>query len=176
MNERAEIWRPIIGYCRYEISSLGRVKSLPRERLSSSGGRYTTREIVLREAVNRYGYRVVSLRRDDGCQITKTVHRLVASAFVENPYLHAEVNHFDGDKTNNRAVNLEWVSRQQNEIHKAIVLRASSGEKNHISKLTSGAVRAIRASSDSHVSLARRFGVSPSAVRCARSGRTWSHI
>lgn len=103
----AEIWKPIIGYeGLFEISNLGRVKSLnyygrgkPKVlELSAKGGKYIK----------------VTLFKD-GCQKTFTVHRLVAAAFLPEPTPEqTQVNHIDGDKQNNYASNLEWVSPKQN--------------------------------------------------------------
>ena len=62
------------------------------------------------------GYFVVSLSRG-GKGTTKRIHRLVAAAFIPNPKGKREVNHIDCDKSNNAAVNLEWVSSSENKIH-----------------------------------------------------------
>lgn len=69
-------------------------------------------DLVLRPRTNPNGYQIVTL---DGKQLL--VHRLVASHFLPNPYNHPEVNHKDGDKSNNHVANLEWCSRDQNIQH-----------------------------------------------------------
>ena len=112
-----EIWKPINGYeGKYEVSNLGRVRSLDRVlyQKDSHGGMMTKHyagQIVV-PADNGNGYKIVMLRsmkRDP-----RYVHRLVAEAFVQNPNGYAEVNHKDYDKANNSADNLEWVTRRMN--------------------------------------------------------------
>jgi hypothetical protein len=108
-----EIWKDIIGYeGLYQVSNLGRVKSLSRyDRL----GRYHTGKI-LSDCDNGTGYRIVGLKVD-GKQKTFTIHRLVATAFIENLHNYDYVNHKDGDKTNNRVDNLEWCTASENMLH-----------------------------------------------------------
>lgn len=69
------------------------------------------------------GYKAV-LIRDNGKERTVFVHRLVALAFVPNPNNKPQVNHKDGDKTNNRPENLEWVTLAENMKHRAEVLKS----------------------------------------------------
>lgn len=69
------------------------------------------------------GYKAV-LIRDNGKERTVFVHRLVALAFVPNPDNKPQVNHIDGNKTNNRAENLEWVTLAENMRHRAEVLKS----------------------------------------------------
>ncbi len=69
-------------------------------------------DVVLSPRTNPNGYSVVTL---DGKQVA--VHRLVAMHFLPNPYQHPQVNHKDGDKTNNHVSNLEWCSAEHNAQH-----------------------------------------------------------
>lgn len=77
----------------------------------------------------------------NGKQTTGLVHRLVASAFVPNPESKREVNHIDGNKENNCADNLEWVTAKENIAHarKTGLMRESD---EHLAKLNDGAQRA----------------------------------
>lgn len=110
--ERIENWKPIKGYeGLYEISDWGRVKSLARV-----GNKQRTTDIIMKLNKGKNGYLLVGLCRN-GRVATKSVHRLVAETFVPNTERKGFVNHIDADKTNNRACNLEWVTRQENERH-----------------------------------------------------------
>lgn len=107
-----EEWRPVVGYeGLYEVSNLGRVRSLPRWRSHQQ-------KLVLRCSSNNSGYQQVHLSTHNK-QKSMTVHRLVAQAFIPNPENKPEINHIDGDKTNNKIDNLEWVNRKEN-VHHAI--------------------------------------------------------
>lgn len=67
------------------------------------------------------GYEAVSLYKNNK-RTHKTVHRLVAEAFIPNPDNKPEVNHINGDKADNRIENLEWVTRSENKLHRYRVL------------------------------------------------------
>lgn len=101
-----EEWRPVKGYeGLYEVSNMGRVKSL----------HYGKRRI-LKQSVLPNGYMKVVLNKD-GTANMKTVHRLVATAFIRNPNNYGVVNHKDGNKKNNTVDNLEWCTRSYNTKH-----------------------------------------------------------
>lgn len=107
-----EIWKDVVGYeGLYQVSNLGRVRSLDtHDRL----GRLR-RGRVLKDSNNGTGYRMVNLKHD-GKQRMRTVHRLVMETFVPNND-DLEINHIDGDKSNNTLVNLEWCTRSENVTH-----------------------------------------------------------
>ena len=111
-----EEWRDIKGYeGRYQVSNLGRVKSLNYRR--------TNREKILNLGYSHNKYLLVSL----GSNPRKTfrVHRLVAEAFIPNPNNYKEVNHKDEDKTNNHVSNLEWCIHKYNMNYGTRTQRAS---------------------------------------------------
>lgn len=110
-----EVWKPISGFeGLYEVSNFGRVRSLTR---FATNGRLFEGQL-LNTADNGTGYRVVNLHKD-GKQKMILVHRLVAQAFIknENPEKKHQINHIDGDKTNNAVSNLEWCSWKENMDH-----------------------------------------------------------
>ena len=108
-----EVWRDIEGYeGRYQVSSMGRVKSLGRK---DRFGR-VIKERILEPAVTHNGYLRVGLHVDGKRKMLR-VHRLVCEAFHENPDNKSEVNHVNEDKTDNRACNLEWSTRTENCNH-----------------------------------------------------------
>ena len=108
-----EIWKDIDGYPDYMVSNMGRVKSLERNVVKGKGGLYKIEEKILKSIKKRDGYLQINLSKD-GKQKTHLIHRLVAQAFLLNPNNLVEINHIDEDKTNNRADNLEWCSREYN--------------------------------------------------------------
>lgn len=111
-NTQGEVWKSVVGYEGiYEVSNMGRVKSLTRV-IINKGRPCCLKEIILKTPVGNRGYPVVNLMGKSA-----TVHRMVANAFLPNPDNKPEVNHLDGSKTNNRVENLEWNTGTENQIH-----------------------------------------------------------
>lgn len=101
----------------YQVSDCGLVFSIPRIVVGSNGTRYPFKGKQLSQVLNaKLGYYICQLYRDNQ-QTTKYIHRLVAEAFVPNPENKPEVNHIDGDKTNNHFSNLKWVTSSENSFH-----------------------------------------------------------
>ena len=108
-----EIWKDIKGYeGLYQISNLGRVKSLSRWINTYRKGR-VKKDHYVAITDNGNGYKIVCLSKDKKKQ-NKYVHRLVAEAFIDNPQDYKEINHIDNDTSNNRVDNLEWCDRSYN--------------------------------------------------------------
>ena len=122
-----EIWKDVIGYeGLYQVSSLGKVKSLARE-----SKRNTFKEKILNPHLDGRGYPFVALYRNNVPKQIK-VHKLVATAFLDNPENKPTVNHIDEDKTNNTAENLEWATFKENANHGTRNQRiASANRENH---------------------------------------------
>ena len=109
-----EIWKDICGFeGYYEVSNLGRVRSVDREVIDKGGRHQVKKGIVLKSRYDRQGYEIVSLSINRQYS-TKCVHRLVAEAFVPNLYNLPQVNHKDEDKSNNVPDNLEWCTAKYN--------------------------------------------------------------
>lgn len=129
-----EIWKPIVGYeGAYEISSLGRVKSLSRILpLNRFGG--TCRHIkerIIKQIADKFGYCRVGLFKDKKAKILP-VHRLVAFAFLENPDNKETVNHKNGNPSDNSLMNLEWSTYKENIQHSFNVLKRKGAAQGRI--------------------------------------------
>ena len=116
-----EEWKDIANFeGLYQVSNLGRVKSLPKV---GSGGH---NGVILSPSKDKDGYLLVYLyanRKRVACK----VHRLVAKAFIPNPYSFPQVNHKDEVKDNNCFTNLEWCSSSYNNSYgKGSINRANS--------------------------------------------------
>jgi hypothetical protein len=116
------MWKAILGYeGYYEVSSHGEVRSL--DRTISQKDRWTGKsysrvmrgkELALK--TDKDGYKLVILSKD-GKTRTHKVHRLVLRAFSANPMMKPQVNHINGDKSDNRLSNLEWCTDLENTHH-----------------------------------------------------------
>jgi hypothetical protein len=113
-----EIWKDIKGYeGMYQISNIGRVKSLKRiTRFKNRDSVRIEEEKILKLAKHHKGYLKAQLRKNDKLK-RYFIHRLVAEAFIPNPHNKETVNHKDGDKSNNTVENLEWMTNQENMKH-----------------------------------------------------------
>lgn len=105
------MWKDVKGYeGYYQVSDKGQVRRLYKDRYPKI--------LKNRPSANYY---TVSLSKN--CEKkTLAVHRLVAEAFLERPKGTTEVNHKDGNKLNNKAENLEWVTQKENALHASKVL------------------------------------------------------
>ena len=168
-----ESWSLVAGASRYAVSNTGRIASL---NYKNSG-----RVVVMRPAETR-GYMRTMLQMDDGRYSTVKMHRLVASAFCENPEGRPQVHHINHNPSDNRAANLMWVTRRENIDYMLAAGRQSmnNGAKNGMSKLDADAVRDIRGRYEPYVTMAKdlaaEYGVSTAAVKDILQGRTWRHV
>lgn len=161
--------------CDYQVSNLGRVKSLQRMSRGSSPRRLAER--ILPGKIRHDGYRVVGLSSEKG-KSGFAVHRLVAMAFIDNPGNALEVNHKDGNKLNNHVSNLEWVTHRENMLH-AIRIGAnqSQGANNKQFKgaIKSTCIRTGKQKTFIGKKSLRLEGFSPSSVYAVINGRVKSH-
>ena len=107
-----EEWRDVVGWeGLYQVSNLGRVKSLPRHHKTLSG--YITAERILTPALGKRGYLVVVLF-NHGIAKTRPIHRLIAEAFIPNTEDKPYIDHINTVRTDNRIENLRWVTSKEN--------------------------------------------------------------
>lgn len=159
--------------CRVYVSSDGDFIVDEHVRWSSVNNSYSKMKRRLLKKSMRGNYLRVSIRdRSESC------HRLVAKAWVSGYFDNAQVNHKNGDKTDNRAENLEWVTASQNQLHVSETLKKRIGEKNHnathklsqakeVKKMLGDGVRACE--------ICKRLGVNKYFVSDIKRGKTWRH-
>lgn len=122
-----EIWKTIEGFENYQVSTLGRVKSLSNNK--------TKKEKILKPFYS-HGYPKVHLWKD-GTRKKKTVHSLVAEAFILKPPIdNLIVNHKNGNRADASVNNLEWITFQENNFHRYHKISNVKQIKiNHIKKI-----------------------------------------
>lgn len=107
-----EEWRDVVGWeGLYQVSNLGRVKSLPRYHKTLYG--YYTKERILTPVLGKRGYLIVGLFDRDKTR-TRPIHRLIAEAFIPNTEGKSCIDHVNTIRTDNRIENLRWVTPKEN--------------------------------------------------------------
>jgi len=164
----------------YEISDRGRFKMLPRLQNNMWGGLSLTKEKII-SGHTAHGYKIVQLKKEPK-RLTIAVHRLVGLAFIQNPENKPYINHKNGVKHDNRAINLEWCTPSENNHHfsETIVSNRKRGEKHPKAKLTEEKVIEIRRlyKNEGHTtrSLAKMFEVGYVRIYDIIAYRTWKHV
>lgn len=177
-----EVWKDIKGFKGYyQVSNLGRVKSLDRRVTYSDKKIHNLKGKVLKPMINMHGYEIVDLRKDKKRKTSK-IHRLVAIAFLDNPKNKPQVNHIDGIKLNNNSENLEWVTNTENIKHayKNGLINTAKGERHAQSKLTKEQVLEIRKIYSkgglTQKQVGEKFGIDQTHVSDIVNKKSWSHI
>jgi hypothetical protein len=175
-----ERWKPVKGYeGLYEVSSLGRIKSLSK-RIDPGKCHRTYPEKLIKPGKDGNGYLRVVLSDVNHKSKTHKLHRLVAEAFIPNPEKLPVVNHKDGNKANDRVDNLEWVSISDNLKHAyKNGLKSVNGAKNPAAKLTAEQVVFIKAhfiprdNEYGCVALSKKFNVHRKTISRVVNNTSW---
>lgn len=109
-----EEWRDVVGYeGLYQVSNLGRVKSLSRK-MKRGSGIWNKPIKIMTPPINGRGYHHVTLFSEDGKRRIRCVHQLVAESFIDNPHNYDCIDHINTNKMDNRAENLRWCNHKMN--------------------------------------------------------------
>lgn len=141
-----EIWKVVEDLPRYEISNHGRLRNKETGR-------------VLKTHVSKLGYEEINIRFNNTLHF-RSIHRLVAKAFIQNPENKPEVNHIDENKLNNTVENLEWVTRKENLNHGTWIDRKIKANQKPIYAFKDG----VRTEFTSAKEFAIKYGVNPTNV------------
>lgn len=172
----AESWMPVLGFEGfYEVSDLGRVRSLARRVPRLDGRFYTVKNRVLKPARRASGYLHVVIRKDNE-PYTRIVHRLVLEAFV-GPRPHGmECCHCNGTPHDNRLQNLRWDTPLGNGWDRKSHGTSNQGFSNPKSFLTPKQIELIRCAGGTDRQVGERFGVAAETARRIRKRLRWAHV
>jgi len=173
-----EEWRAIVGYeGSYEVSSLGRVRSLDRvvKRCQCGRATHSVKGKPVTALTRDHGYPSCSLSKD-GKACVALIHRLVLEAFVGPCPIAMEACHANGRRDDARLENLRWDTRKRNHADRWAHGTMLIGEKTNSVKLTATQVLAIRASKETARVLAARNSVAMGTIFRIRHRQTWKHL
>lgn len=164
--QQNEVWKPISDFPYYDVSNLGRIRS----RMRKNG--------YLKQSQTNRKYLKVTLSTGRGTQKTKSVHQLVAEAFLVTSSNSSDVNHKDGNKSNNHVENLEWMSHSANRNHaiQTGLCKESQGSKRRLSRDEAQRVWQLHSQGKKQREIAETLEVTPGAISHIISGRTWKHL
>lgn len=193
-----EIWRPVLGYeGDYEVSNLGRVRSIYKVVIKSNDQTYTRVSKILKSALDTKGYVRCALSKIGAKLVTKKVHRLVAESFIPTSDMTLFVNHKNFITTDNTVENLEWVTNKQNVYHsiragrlqmkaddalreRSINKEIKRGSLNGCSKLTEEQVLEIRSKYKPNIytrkMLGEEYGVDHTTIKGIVNRKSWKHV
>lgn len=175
-----EKWKPVVDWDgMYEVSDMGRVRSVARVVPHATSGTLTIKQREMKQGANGRGYKQVWLCRG-GEYTPKLVHRLVLEAFIGPCPDGMECCHGNGERRDNRLSNLRWDTRSANQLDKDQHGTSRRGEQSSLAKLTQRQVNEIRyrykkgCRANGGRALASEYGVSDSQISRIVAGKRWS--
>lgn len=177
MSERdleIETWKDIPDYPGYMASTHGRIKSIGH--VSKRGTKYPVKGKIRKCILSKSGYLRIQLTHKGKIH---QVHQLIALTFLDNKNKYTSVNHKNGVKTDNRVLNLEWCTSQQNTLHavRSGLFNPPKGIKHWSSKFDGVQLPTIQSCLSDGVTaykLAKYFRVSQSVIHNIKHGNTYA--
>lgn len=173
------IRKKIYGFSNYEISKCGKVFSTKRKHNQSN--KYDEKEIEMKIQFVENAYAILGLVDDNGNNRMKSVHRLIAEAFIPNPENKRTVNHKDGDKHNNTYSNLEWATYQENSQHSCDtgLNPKQKGDSNGMSKISEEEciqliIEMLEGANNNE--LAKKYKLHSRYISLIRGKKRWKHL
>lgn len=136
---------------------------------------------LVAKRINRSGYYIVNLSINGKCK-TFALHRLIATAFIENKEDFPVVNHLDGNKMNNNVSNLEWVTYKRNSAHakEMGLLNPARGLNSRHGRFSPDDIRNIRillgSREYSWSKIAKIYNVTKAAIQSIANGTSYSYV
>ncbi len=176
-----EEWRDVKGFeGLYKVSNLGSIKSMPKDfYLPKNKSYHHLKEKIIYQGAWR-GYKQIRLCKN-GKKYMRSAHIIVATAFCKKNGRALTVNHKDGNKLNNKADNLEWMTLSDNHKHAfKIGLRCNDGSMNPIHKLIEKDVNIIKRLYSYYnlkqKDIASLYCVTPTVICRIIKGKSWRHV
>lgn len=155
---------------KYQVSNLGQVRNTKRNNK------------ILATTNDRYGYTQICLSHKNK-KYVKTMHRLVAETFIDNPKNLPEVNHKDGKKYNNSIYNLEWVTTKENIIHAYksglhdnVAIGEKHGQNKYKEKMIHKVCKYLEENKLSLNEISEKTGIKKSTIHDIIAKKYWRHI
>jgi hypothetical protein len=175
-----EKWKRIPNFSLYEASTLGRLKTFNWKNQGV--------EKIMKPSLDNSGYLRTMLKDDSGETKTVKVHRIIAQTFLCNEENKPEVNHKNSIRSDNRVINLEWVTHRENVCHSfANKMQNNIGQNNPCASLTDAQVLEIRRNytygrKSKHSKglnkkeIAKKYNTTFSVIKRVIQNKTWKHL
>lgn len=174
-----EVWKDVPGFeGYYQASTLGRVRSVERIQVRSNGWPYKVQSKVLTPTKDGNGYLRTAFSVNSKLTTIK-IHRVVAITFLGRTEL--EVNHIDGDKTNNRSTNIEYCTRSENLKHSYRIglqkpRRGSSNNKAKLHEKDIPFIRELFKAGKTSREIAAIYKMDKTVFLDIKNGKIWKHV